>query len=118
MFFSTTPPLIFLVGLIGFLIILSRLINRLLKIEENKKLNEIWRGENEKIMLFIFFLLVLPLFFFLILNSVLYNGWRHFYFLYPLFIVQLLFSLRFFGIKLRKANLKTNFCFNDCHVFK
>ena len=55
MFFSTTPPLIFLVGLIGFLIIFLRLINRLLKIEENKKLNEIWRGENEKIMLFIFF---------------------------------------------------------------
>ena len=64
MFFSTTPPLIFLVGLIGFIIIFLRLINRLLKIEENKKLNEIWRGENEKIMLFIFFLLVLPLFFF------------------------------------------------------
>ena len=55
MFLSTTPPLISLVGLMGFIIILSRLINRLLKIEENKKLNEIWRGENEKIMLFIFF---------------------------------------------------------------
>ena len=46
MFLSTTPPLISLVGLMGFIIILSRLINRLLKIEENKKLNEIWRGEN------------------------------------------------------------------------
>ncbi len=106
MFLSTTPPLISLVGLMGFLIIFLRLINRLLKIEENKKLNEIWRGENEKIMLFVFFLLVLPLFFFLILNSVLYNGWRHFYFLYPLFIVQLLFSLRFFELKLRKSKFK------------
>lgn len=106
MFFSTTPTLISLMGLLGFLLIFFRLVKRLFKIDQGKKLNEIWRGENEKFILFIFFALILPIFLFLLLNSVLYNGWRHFYFLYPLFLIQLIFLIKFLINKFRNSKFK------------
>ena len=85
--FITTPILYLLLFLIGFYLISSRIIKRLLKIEKNDSLIDLWRG-NKELQDFIYLLILLvPIFSVIILNSTLYDGWRHLYFVYPSFLM-------------------------------
>ncbi len=80
--------------IIGLLIAFRRIIKRLLKIDE-KTLNDLWRGDKEKIDLLFFLNISIPLIAVIILHSSLYNGWRHLYFIYPSLIFFSVYSLKF-----------------------
>jgi len=82
-FFATTPLLLSLIIISGVYNIILRFIKRLLKIEESKPNKDIWRSEKERNILFILFIVLTPLFLIYFFNSVIYNGWRHLYFIYP-----------------------------------
>ena len=100
--FSTTPVFYLILFFISFFLIISRIYLRLVNINENKKFNDLWRGQNEMFDLFFLLLLILPIFLIIIINSSLYSGWRHLYFLYPFIILQSIYALNYFMLKTKK----------------
>ena len=75
---------------------------RLVNINENKKFNDLWRGKKEMFDLVFLSLLIIPIFLVILINSSLYSGWRHLYFLYPLIIIQAIYSINFIKNKFKK----------------
>ena len=100
--FSTTPLFYLILFLISFFLIIYRVYLRLININEKKQFNDLWRGQNEMFDLFFLLLLILPIFLIIIINSSLYSGWRHLYFLYPFIILQAIYSLNYFMLKSKK----------------
>ena len=104
-----TIPIFYLsLFFIGFLNYLIRVKKRLFKIsQDNNDLNDLWRGPKEMQDFIFLIYLILPFFIVLVFNSTLYNGWRHFYFLYPFIILFSLNGLYFIKLKLfkKKNNL-------------
>ena len=90
----TTPIMIIVFFLYGFLLSLRRIFFRLININNINNLNDLWRGRHELQDLFFFTLLFLPVFFIIIFSSTLYSGWRHVYFLYPFIILISLYGFR------------------------
>ena len=86
-FLATTPILLSAIIILGMYLIIFRFIKRFIRIEKNNSYNDIWRGEKEKILLFIFFTAILPILSIYFFNSIIYNGWRHLYFLFPCLIL-------------------------------
>ena len=81
--FSITTPIIFLILiLIGLYLLLKKFLNNLFKIEQNNSYL-LWKSSLDMNELYIFFVFFIPLFFVVFLNSTLYTGWRHLYFIYP-----------------------------------
>ena len=72
---------------LGMFQIILRFIKRLINIDKNDSYKDIWRSEKEKIFLFIFFTIITPIFLIYLFDSILYNGWRHLFFLFPLLIL-------------------------------
>jgi len=91
--FITTPLLYLALFLIGFIFIVLRLVKRLIKIEKSDSYTDLWRGKKELQDLVFFLTLLIPLFIIIGLNSTLYDGWRHIYFIYPSFLMISLFGL-------------------------
>ena len=86
-FFATTPILLSSIIFLGIYQIIFRFIKRFISIDKNNSYKDIWRGEKEKIFLFIFFSVATPLLSIYFFNSTVYNGWRHLYFLFPCLIL-------------------------------
>ena len=86
-FFATTPLLLSTIIFLGIYQIVFRFIKRFISIDKNNSYKDIWRGEKEKIFLFIFFTIATPLLSIYFFNSTIYNGWRHLYFLFPCLIL-------------------------------
>ena len=86
--FITTPSIYLIFFLIGFCFILKRIGNRLIRIDDKKEYNDLWRGDNEKVDILIFLNFFIPIFFTIILHSSLLTGWRHLYFVYPSLIIK------------------------------
>jgi len=84
--FITTPLLYLFLFIVGFLFITIRFIKRFLEINSKNKSNNPWKGNYERIDLFIFLILVSTLYIIIEINSSLYGGWRHLYFIYPCLI--------------------------------
>jgi len=82
----TTPPIFLLLILFGIMYFIKEYFSYFLKIKLNSDIF-LWKNENGMIDLFFFLLFFTPLFFVICLNSTMYNGWRHLYFLYPFFIL-------------------------------
>ena len=78
---------------------------RLINIDQNKPFNDIWRGEKEKIFLFIFFIIFIPFFAFFLFDTIFYNSWRHLFFLYPPLILAAIFSVDTLYKKFKKKNI-------------
>ena len=89
----TTPIGMILLFLIGFFVISVRFCSRFVNMSYARPLNDIWSSKNEKINLFIFVIFIFPIFSVIALNSVLYNGWRHLYFIYPFFILLSIYGI-------------------------
>ena len=104
--FITTPITYLIFFLIGFYFILKRIIARLIKIDEKKEYNDLWRGENEKIDILIFLNFFIPIFSTIILHSTLLTGWRHLYFIYPSLIIMSVHGITIFKLFLLKKKLK------------
>ncbi len=64
--------------------------------------------DNEKILIDIFFLLLffIPIISVIVLNSTLYNGWRHLYFIYPGLIIITLVAIEFFYNHFKNKRIK------------
>ena len=91
----TTPITYVLLFVSGFFLITYRLIKRIINISEININNDIWRGKNEMVDLFIYATFLGPLFLVILLNSTLYDGWRHLYFIYPSFLYISLYGTNF-----------------------
>ncbi len=97
--FATTPLAIIFSSTGGLLLHFKRISNRILKIDEQKANYDIWKGQREKLIVFTVSLIFVPLFSFFILNSIIYNGWRHFYFIYPFLIIHSVYFINYIIIK-------------------
>jgi len=91
--FITTPIFYLILFLMGAMHIFYRFFKRLLKIEENYSYKDLWRGKKELQDLIFFLTFFIPLFMTIYLNSTLYDGWRHLYFIYPSFLMLSLYGL-------------------------
>lgn len=70
-----------------------------------KKYNQIWSTEDELQDLIFLALFLGPVLAAIVLHSILYNGWRHLYFIYPAFILLTVRGLMFSWEILEKRNL-------------
>lgn len=82
----STPIIYIILFFISFIFLLKRLILRFINIKKKINFISLWRSNNEKIDLFIFFSLIINYFFIILFNIPLYSGWRHVYF-FNLFII-------------------------------
>ena len=101
----TTPFYILFFFILNFLKTIQRIIKRMLVIDSKKKFNDLWRGNKELHTLIFFSFIFISIFSTIIFKSTLYNGWRHFYFIYPFIVILALSEIRtFFHLfkKLRK----------------
>ena len=65
----------------------------MIKISENEQENEFWNGNNELYDLLFFLTFILPLLAVIFLNSTLYGGWRHLYFIFPSFLILCIYGI-------------------------
>ena len=95
----------------GFFITIYRLTKRLFRIENGETNNDLWRGKNEKKDLFFLLNIFIPIFLVIIFHSSLYNGWRHFFFIYPLIILILLRGINLINLLFLKKKIVTLYLF-------
>ena len=101
----TTPVFYLALFILGFSNYTLRLKKRISKIANYNSLNDFWRGEAELQDLIYYVLFIIPIFTVILLNSTLYNGWRHLYFVYPCFLLISLKGLYLIDLYyLRKKN--------------
>ena len=91
-FLSTTPIIFVFIILFGIFIFLKQYFNFFLKITFDKNL-KLWKTSDQMTSLFIFLCFFIPIFLVITLNSTLYNGWRHLYFVYPFLIYLAIYGL-------------------------
>jgi len=91
--FISTPLLYILFFIVGFILMLKRIIKRLFKIEKNDSYNDLWRGTNELQDLIFLLTFLIPIIAAIDFGSISYDGWRHLYFIYPSFLLISLFGL-------------------------
>ena len=96
----TTPPIFLIIIIFGVSLFLKYYLHFFLKIDLKKNIY-LWPDKKQMVNLFIFLNFFLPIFFVICLNSTLYNGWRHLFFLYPFLIY-----LSLYGIVFLKKNSK------------
>lgn len=112
----TTPLLYIILFVFGYLKTISNFFNRVLNIENNNSNGNFWEGKNEKKDLFILFNLTVILFYLILFKTVLYNGWRHIYFL-NIFIIYFS-TLGLYNIDLYlNSKFKTNLHFFITVIF-
>lgn len=92
-FFSTTPIIFSIFIVAGISIFLKRYLYFFFTLEFKKEI-KIWEDKDQMISLFVFLCFFIPIFFVITLNSTLYNGWRHLYFIYPYLIYLSLFGIK------------------------
>ena len=102
--FISTPLFYIILFIVGFIFIIRRFMKRVIKIEENDYYNNFWKGKKELQDLIFFFSFMIPLFLIIILNSTLYDGWRHLFFIYPSFLMISLLGLHIIKIFFFKKN--------------
>ena len=97
--FITTPILYLLLFLYGFWNISLRLKNRFFNITNDSEKQDLWSDELELNDLLHYLIFILPIFLIVSLNSTIYDGWRHLYFIYPSLIYIALKGLQAINIK-------------------
>jgi len=104
-FVATTPILISILIGCGFIQLSLRFFKRLINIDGINLYKDIWRGEKEKIFLFLFFIIFIPIFIIFLADTIIYNSWRHLFFLYPPLILILVYFLENISKKFRKRKI-------------
>ena len=102
--FISTPLFYIILFIVGFIFIIRRFMRRVINIEENDYYNNFWKGKKELQDLIFFSSFIIPLFVVIALNSTLYDGWRHLYFIYPRFLMMSLLGLHIIKILFFKKN--------------
>jgi hypothetical protein len=110
---SITTPIAYLAYIIlGFSIFFKRILKRLLKINEKNNYQDLWRGNNELFDLMAFSTVFISIFSIIIFNSVVYNGWRHLYYIYPFMLFIAGLSIKYLFIKKKNKNINNFFIFS------
>ena len=99
--FITSPLIYIFFFLVGFGKTFKLLFNNLTAISENDE-NKLWTNNNQKKDFFIIFFLLTPILSVVLLNSTLYGGWRHLYFVYPSIIYLIAVGAEFSYFKIKK----------------
>jgi len=86
--FITTPILYTILFIIGYVQIFRRFFLKFLNIKDNTYYYDLWRGVNEKKDLFILFNITGVISYLVLSDVILYNGWRHLYFI-NIFIIYI-----------------------------
>jgi hypothetical protein len=103
---------------------MKNFFNHFIKIDFNKEAS-LWSSDLQMVNLYVFLIFFIPIFFVVCLNSTLYNGWRHLFFVYPFLIflsIQLIslikekFSINYY--KFLILVLCTQFISNSFFIFK
>ena len=68
--------------MIGLFFVFKTFLSNLININEKNDFL-LWKNNKEMNELFILFVFLIPIFIVIMLNSTLYTGWRHLYFVYP-----------------------------------
>jgi len=106
---SITTPIFYLFLFIFGFTEFTLKIKNFIRGDKYKQAN-FWSKENELQDLIYYILLVAPIFIVIVLDSTLYNGWRHLYFIYPCFLIFSLKGLYFIDLKyFQKKNFYLNF---------
>ena len=97
--FISTPVIFIIFFLIGFLktfvLFFKNFVN-------TSKTTSLWSNINEKKDFFIIFFFLIPIILVILLNSTLYGGWRHVYFIYPSFVYLIAIGLGYiFDLKFK-----------------
>ena len=79
--FITTPILYTILFVIGYIEIFRRFFLKFLNIKDKAYYYDLWRGVKEKKDLFILFNITIVISYFILSDVILYNGWRHIYFI-------------------------------------
>jgi len=98
----TTPILYLLLFVYGFMHVSLRFKKRFFNLTSKKVSQDLWSGDNELIDLIHLIIFILPIFLIISLNSTLYDGWRHLYFIYPSFLYISLKGLYLINLNLFK----------------
>ena len=99
-----TTPFLFLF-FYAFVNFIFRFGNRLIKIDDQKNFNDFWKSESELNDLIANLLFWMPIFIVILLNSTLYNSWRHLYFIYPCFLMISLKGLYLINLNFFKKKM-------------
>ena len=91
----STPIIYLLLFMLGSVLILLKIFNRFLNLSAKKRLNDLWKGNKERMDVIFFLIFYFTLFLVIELNSTLYGGWRHLYFIYPCLIFLSIRGLEF-----------------------
>ena len=78
----TTPPIILISFLYSYIKTGYIFSKKFIALDKSNK-NKLWSNEDEKKDYFVFFFFSIPIFMVVLLDSTLYGGWRHLYFIYP-----------------------------------
>lgn len=101
--FISNPILFSLINLISIAFVTYRLFKRLLKLDSQNNFL-LWQNKYEFFSYFNLAIIFTPLLLIYINNSIVYNGWRHVYFIYPSFILLSLYFISF--LKLYRVKQK------------
>jgi len=96
------PIMIIIFFSLGIFSTIFLFFKKLIDLSEKAKL---WSNTNEKRDFFMLFYFLIPLFAVIILDSTLYGGWRHLYFLYPSLIYFVIISFEKLEIHFKKIFL-------------
>ena len=99
--FVTTPLIYIVFFLLGFINILKVLLKNISSLESSLK-NKLWINSMQKKDFFMLFFFLTPIVTVILLNSTLYGGWRHLYFVYPAFIYLVGIGIYYFYSKIRE----------------
>ena len=84
---ATTPILYLFLFFYGFIVYSLRIFNNIKKYINNNIFKQLWNdGTNGEDFIY-YILFILPILIVIILNSTLYTGWRHLFFIYPCFLI-------------------------------
>lgn len=83
-FFITTPEFILLTGIIGMVILVAKMVAYPSRFWENRPIRSVFLA---------FICFFVPLTLVITMDAVLYDGWRHMYFIYPAFVMLMAFGL-------------------------
>ena len=102
--FATTPIIFLIFFLTGFITTMVLFLNNFLNLTEKNKLLKSIDQKKDFFMLFFF---IIPIFMIIFLNSTLYTGWRHLYFIFPSIVYSIAVGLKYiYGKNFFKPYLK------------
>jgi len=115
-FFITTPIIYLLYIVLGLFVVIKNILFFFFLISANNKYL-LWKNKKQMTSVYLFMVFLIPIYFIIILNSTLYTGWRHLYFIYPVLIFISLEGIFFTKKILKKYFIIVNFLLISLQIF-